>query len=92
MKTSQAEKEQRETWVIMSTVNCDDDGLTSVVNDPVTVSLVMSANVCCPLGCFFTRSKGTDISPSKESDKEITFSLVVPKHVGVIAHEQNKSL
>lgn len=35
------------------------EGLTSVVSDPATPSSVMSANVCSPSGCFFTRSKGT---------------------------------
>lgn len=45
---------------------------TSAISEPVTVSLVMSANVCCPLGCFCTRSKGTDAWPSNESDKEET--------------------
>lgn len=43
---------------------------TSVVSDPVAPSLVVSANVCCPLGCFFTRSKGTDTWPSKGSGEE----------------------
>lgn len=47
-----------------------DEGLTSVVSDPVTTSLVLSANVCCPFGCFFTRSTGTTTWPSKESEGE----------------------
>lgn len=41
--------------------------LTSVVREPTAPSLVLSANVCCPLGCFFTRSKATETCPSKES-------------------------
>lgn len=34
--------------------------LTSVVSEPVAPALVMSENVCCPLGCFLTRSSGTE--------------------------------
>lgn len=40
---------------------------TSVVSVPITTSLVISAKVCWPLGCFFTRSKGTDTWPIRPS-------------------------
>lgn len=50
----------------------------------------MSANVCCPLGCFFTRSKGTDTWPSKQSERRDTqFNLVAPKHATPTESEKN---
>lgn len=39
--------------------------------------MVTRANVCCPLGCFFTRSKVTDTWPSKQPAEDKTGLIVL---------------